>query len=44
MSKGQDSVLRALFGGGVIRGIKLQRGSVFTFNQVDLGSKSITQQ
>ena len=36
LSKAQDSVLRALFGGGVIRGVKLQRGSVYTFEDVDL--------
>lgn len=32
LSKAQDSILNALFGGGVIRGVKLQRGSVFTFD------------
>ncbi len=36
LSKAQDSVLRALFGGGVIRGVKLQRGSVYTFEEIDL--------
>ena len=35
LGKAQDSVLRALFGGGVIRGIKLQRGSVYTFENTN---------
>ena len=38
LSKAKDHVLRALFGGGVIRGTKLQRGSVYTFEDVDLNS------
>lgn len=38
LSKAKDNVLRALFGGGVIRGTKLQRGSVYTFEDVDLNS------
>lgn len=42
LSKAQDSVLRALFGGGVIRGIKLQRGSVYTFEDVDLNGGSVS--
>ena len=38
LAKAKDNVLRALFGGGVIRGTKLQRGSVYTFEDVDLNA------
>lgn len=38
LSKGKDSVLQVLFAGGVIRGKKLQRGSVYVFD--DVGNKS----
>ena len=34
LAKGKDSVLKVLFSGGVIRGRKLQRGSVYLFNDV----------
>jgi hypothetical protein len=34
LSKAKDSVLHVLFAGGVIRGKKLQRGSVFVFDDV----------
>jgi hypothetical protein len=32
LSKGKDDVLDILFGGGVIRGKKLSRGSVYVFD------------
>lgn len=35
LSKGKDSVLNVLFSGGVIRGKKLQRGSVYLFSDVN---------
>jgi ribosome-associated protein YbcJ (S4-like RNA binding protein) len=35
LSKARDDIMRVLFGGGVIRGRKLQRGSVLTFADVD---------
>jgi hypothetical protein len=38
LQKARDDVLRVLFGGGVIRGKKLQRGSVFTFAEIDTTS------
>ena len=34
LSQAQDSVLSVLFNGGVIRGKKLQRGSVYVFDDV----------
>ena len=34
LSKAKDKVLQVLFSGGVIRGKKLQRGSVLTFLDV----------
>jgi hypothetical protein len=34
LSKGKDNVLQVLFAGGVIRGKKLQRGSVYIFDEV----------
>jgi hypothetical protein len=34
LSKGRDNVLQVLFAGGVIRGKKLQRGSVYIFDEV----------
>jgi len=39
LSKAKDDVMRVLFSGGVIRGKKLQRGSVYTFVDVDTTSK-----
>lgn len=39
LSKAKDDVMRVLFSGGVIRGKKLQRGSVYTFGDVDTTSK-----
>ena len=38
LSKAKDDVMRVLFSGGVIRGKKLQRGSVYTFAEVDTTS------
>ena len=38
LSKGKDNILQVLFSGGVIRGKKLQRGSIFVFDDV-IGSK-----
>lgn len=38
LSKAKDDVMRVLFSGGVIRGKKLQRGSVYTFADVDTSS------
>jgi hypothetical protein len=35
LSKARDDIMRVLFGGGVIRGRKLQRGSVLTFADLD---------
>lgn len=35
LSQGKDAVLKVLFSGGVIRGKKLQRGSVYIFNDVN---------
>lgn len=40
LSKGAGDVMRVLFAGGVIRGKKLQRGSVYTFEDVDLSSSA----
>ena len=34
LSKAKDSVLQVFFAGGVIRGKKLQRGSVYVFDEV----------
>ena len=34
LAKGKDSVLQVFFAGGVIRGKKLQRGSVYLFDEV----------
>lgn len=34
LAKGKDAVLQVFFAGGVIRGKKLQRGSVFVFDDV----------
>lgn len=34
LTKAKDSVLKVLFSGGVIRGKKLQRGSVYVFADV----------
>ncbi len=38
LSKGKDPILQVLFSGGVIRGKKLQRGSIFVFDDV-IGKK-----
>lgn len=38
LSKAKDNVLQVFFAGGVIRGKKLQRGSVYVFDDV-IGSK-----
>ena len=39
LSKAKDNALHVLFAGGVIRGKKLQRGSVYVFNDV-IGKKN----
>lgn len=33
LGKAKDSVLKVLFSGGVVRGKKLQRGSVYVFGE-----------
>lgn len=48
LSKGKDEVLDILFGGGVIRGKKLSRGSVYIFedalNQKKEGQENTTKE
>ena len=34
LSQGKDHVMKVLFSGGVIRGKKIQRGSVYTFSDI----------
>jgi hypothetical protein len=42
LAKAKDSVLQVFFAGGVIRGKKLQRGSVFVFDDV-IDKKSLVE-
>lgn len=38
LHKAKDDVMRVLFSGGVIRGKKLKRGSVYSLSEIDMSS------